>query len=106
MAGGDALCHTSTPKTGVALATAAIHTRDEFEERLPYWQKHGLLSTYRPMSAPELNLSAILGRRITYPWLPCSADECLNAWRAALEPILSHVGSQDQCDQAMRVERQ
>jgi transposase len=92
----DAFCQTITKKTVVAIDNASIHTSDEFEERLPYWKKHGLLIKYLPTYSPELNLIEILWRRIKYTWLPFSAYECLNALREALETILSHVGSQYQ----------
>jgi transposase len=92
----DAFCQTITKKTVVAIDNASIHTSDAFEERLPYWKKHGLLIKYLPTYSPELNLIEILWRRITYTWLPFSAYECLNALREALATILSHVGSQYQ----------
>jgi transposase len=92
----DAFCQTITKKTVVAIDNASIHTSDEFEERLPYWKKHGLIIKYLPTYSPELNLIEILWRRIKYTWLPFSAYECLNALREALETILSHVGSQYQ----------
>jgi transposase len=92
----DAFCQTITKKTVVVIDNASIHTSDEFEERLPYWKKHGLLIKYLPTYSPELNLIEILWRRIKYTWLPFSAYECLNALREALETILSHVGSQYQ----------
>lgn len=92
----DAFCQTITKKTVVAIDNASIHTSDEFEERLPYWKKHGLIIKYLPTYSPELNLIEILWRRIKYTWLPFSAYECLNALREALETILSHVGSEYQ----------
>jgi transposase len=92
----DAFCHTLTKKTVVVIDNASIHTSDEFEERLPYWKKHGLSIKYLPTYSPELNLIEILWRRIKYTWLPFSAYECLNALREALETILSHIGSEYQ----------
>jgi len=92
----DTFCHTLTKKTVVVIDNASIHTSDEFEDRLPYWKKKGLIIKYLPPYAPELNLIEILWRRIKYTWLPFSAYECLNALRAALETILSRVGSEYQ----------
>src|SRR5438132_13143471 len=86
----DAFCQTLTKKTVVVIDKASIHTSDAFEERRPYWKKHGLRIQYLPTYSPELNLIEILWRRITYTWLPFSAYECLNALREALETILSH----------------
>jgi transposase len=96
MACFDAFCQTITKKTVVVIDNASIHTSDDFEERLPYWKKHGLIIKYLPTYSPELNLIEILWRRIKYTWLPFSAYECLNALREALETILSHVGAQYQ----------
>jgi transposase len=92
----DAFCHTITKKTVVVIDNASIHTSEDFEDRIPYWKKPGVILKYLPPYAPELNLIDILWRRITYTWLPFSAYECLNALREALETILSHVGSEYQ----------
>jgi transposase len=92
----DAFCQTLTKKTVVVIDHASIHTSEEFEDRLPYWKKKGLIIKYLPPYSPELNLIEILWRRIKYTWLPFSAYECLNALSEALETILSHVGSEYQ----------
>jgi transposase len=92
----DVFCQTITKKTVVVLDNASIHTSEEFEERLPCWQKQGLLLKYLPPYAPELNLIEILWRHIKYRWLPFSAYQCLNALIEALENILSNVGSKYQ----------
>jgi transposase len=92
----DAFCQTLTQKTVVVIDNASIHTSEEFEDRLPYWKKKGLIIKYLPPYAPELNLIEILWRRITYTWLPFSAYACLNALSEALATILSHVGSEYQ----------
>src|SRR5499433_4221912 len=92
----DAFCQTLTQKTVVVIDNASIHTSEDFEDKLPYWKKKGLIIKYLPPYAPELNLIEILWRRIKYTWLPFSAYECLNALSEALETILSHVGSEYQ----------
>ena len=92
----DAFCQTITKKTTVVIDNASIHTSEEFEDRLPYWKKQGLLIKYLPPYSPELNLIEILWRRIKYTWLPFSAYECLNALSEALAVILSSVGSECQ----------
>jgi len=92
----DAFCHTLTKKTVVVIDNASIHTSEDFEDRIPYWKKKGLIIKYLPPYSPELNLIEILWRRIKYTWLPFSAYACLNALSEALETILSHVGSEYQ----------
>jgi len=89
----DAFCQTITQKTVVVMDNASIHRSEEFEERLPYWKKQGLIIKYLPPYSPELNLIEILWRRIKYTWLPFSAYACLNALIEALEDSLSQVGS-------------
>jgi transposase len=96
MACFDAFCQTLTQKTVVVMDNAAIHTSEDFADRIPYWKKKGLIIKYLPPYSPELNLIEILWRRIKYTWLPFSAYECLNALSEALETILSHVGSEYQ----------
>ena len=92
----DALCHTITKKTGVVIDHASIHTSADCDDRLPDWKKQGWSLKYLPPYSPELNLIAILWRRIKYTWWPFSAYACLNALSEALETILSHVGSEYQ----------
>ena len=92
----DAFCHTITKKTVVVVDNASIHRSEEFEDRIPYWKKRGLIIKYLSSYSPELNLIEILWRRIKYTWLPFSAYECLNALSEALETILSQVGSEYQ----------
>jgi transposase len=92
----DAFCQTITKKTVVIMDNASIHTSEEFEHRMPYWKKQGLVIKYLSPYSPELNLIEILWRRIKYTWLPFSAYESLNALSEALEAILSHVGSEYQ----------
>ena len=92
----DAFCQTITKRTVVIMDNASIHTSEEFEHRIPYWKKQGLVIKYLPPYSPELNLIEILWRRIKYTWLPFSAYESLNALSEALEAILSHVGSEYQ----------
>ena len=92
----DAFCHTRTQKTVVVMDNASIHRSEACEDRLPSWQKQGLIITYLPPYAPELNLIEIFWRRINYTWLPFSAYACLNALIEALEDILSQVGSKYQ----------
>src|SRR3989441_2939300 len=92
----DAFCKTITQKTVVAVDNASIHTSEDFEDRIPYWKKQGLIIKYLPTYSPELNLIEILSRRIKYDWLPFSAYSCLNAMIEALDDILSHVGSKYQ----------
>jgi hypothetical protein len=53
MACVDAFCHTITQKTVVVIDNAAIHTSDDFAERLPSWKKHGLIIKYLRPYSPE-----------------------------------------------------
>ncbi len=92
----NAFCKTIKQKTVVMIDNASIHTSEDFEDRIPYWKKQGLIIKYLPTYSPELNLIEILLRRIKYDWLPFSAYSCLNAMIKALDDILSKVGSKYQ----------
>ena len=92
----DAFCQTITKKTVVVVDNASLHRSEDFEDRIPYWKKRGLIIKYLSPYSPELNLIEILWRRIKYTWLPFSAYACLNALSEALETILSQVGSEYQ----------
>src|SRR3989440_3900156 len=56
----DAFCHTITKKTVVVVDNASIHRSEAFEDRVPYWKKHGLIIKYLSPYSPELNLIEIL----------------------------------------------
>ena len=56
----DAFCRTITTKTVVVVDNASIHRSEEFEDRVPYWKKQGLIIKYLPPYSPELNLIEIL----------------------------------------------
>jgi hypothetical protein len=92
----DTFCQTIKKKTVVVIDNASIHRSEEFEDHIPSWKKQGLIIKYLSPYSPELNLIAILWRRIKYTWLPFSAYECLNALSEALEAILSKVGTEYQ----------
>src|SRR6266699_1987694 len=85
----DAFCKTIKQKTIVMIDNASIHRSEEFEDRIPFWKKQGLIIKYLPTYSPELNLIEILWRRIKYDWLPFFAYLCLNAMIKALDDILS-----------------
>jgi hypothetical protein len=52
MACFDAFCHTITKKTVVVIDNAPIYTSEEFEDRIPYWKKKGLIIKYLPPYSP------------------------------------------------------
>ena len=69
----DAFCQTITKKTVVVIDNASIHTSEEFEDRIPYWKKKGLIIKYLPPDSPELNLIELLWPRSKYNWFPLHA---------------------------------
>ena len=42
----DAFCQTITTQTVVVVDNASIHRSEEFEDRIPYWKKRGLIIKY------------------------------------------------------------
>jgi hypothetical protein len=48
---------------------------------------------YLPADAPELNLSEILWRFMTYSWLPFSAYASCQCLSEAVEEILTRIGT-------------
>ena len=61
MACCDAFCRTITKKTVVVVDNASIHRSEEFEDRVPYGKKHGLIIKYLPPYSPEFNLMKSFG---------------------------------------------
>jgi hypothetical protein len=53
----DAFCHTLTKKTVVVVDNASIHTSEEFEDRIPYWKKQGLVIKYLRPYSPDWTLA-------------------------------------------------
>lgn len=83
-------------KTIVVLDNAPIHTSDEFDERIDFWEEKGLFLYYLPPYCPELNLIEILWQRIKYFWLPFSAYLSFAHLSSCLEEILVNFGSKYQ----------
>jgi transposase len=49
----DAFCQTITKKTVVVVDNASIHRSEDFEDRIPYWKKRGLIIKYLSPYSPE-----------------------------------------------------
>jgi transposase len=80
-------------KTLVVLDNATIHTSDDFDDCIDFWQQRGLFLYYLPTYSPELNLIEILWRFIKYFWLPFSAYLSFSHLSSSLDFILSNFGS-------------
>jgi transposase len=82
--------------TIVVLDNAPIHTSDEFDDRIDFWEEKGLFLYYLPPYCPELNAIEILWHRIKYFWLPFSAYLSFAHLSSCLEEILVNFGSKYQ----------
>lgn len=81
-------------KTVVIIDNSSVHHSEEFEEKIPKWEKKLLFIRYLPAYSPELNLSEILWRFIKYYWLPISAFLSFKHLVNAVEYILKNIGSE------------
>lgn len=77
----------------VLIDNAPMHRSQEFIAQIPRWVKKGLIVKYLPPYSPELNLIEILWRFIKYHWLPFSAYASFQCLVAAVEEILTRVGT-------------
>jgi transposase len=82
-----------TKKTFVIMDNASAHRSKAFINKLPEWNKRGLIPKFLPSYSPELNLIEILWRKIKYEWLPFTSYINFNALRMAVEKILKEIGS-------------
>jgi Transposase and inactivated derivatives len=56
-------------KTFVVLDNARIHKTKAIKERIPYWEKRGLLLFFLPPYSPHLNIAETLWRKMKKEWL-------------------------------------
>ena len=73
----DDFCINLQSPTVVVVDNASLHTSEFFQNKLPEWQRKGLLVFYLPKYSPELNLIEILWRFMKYEWIEFSA---YNSW--------------------------
>jgi transposase len=81
-------------RTYVFLDNAPVHRAREFVDHIAQWVQRGLIIKYLPSYAPELNLIEILWRFMKYYWLPFSAYASFQHLYAAIEQILTGVGTE------------
>jgi transposase len=81
-------------RTYVFLDNAPVHRSQEFIEHIPQWVQRGLIITYWPAYAPELNLIEILWRFMKYSWVPFSAYASFSCLYEAIAQILTHFGTE------------
>ncbi len=80
-------------KTYVCIDNAPMHRSQACIKQMPTWVKKGLMVKYLPAYAPALNLIEILWRFMKYYWLPFSAYTSFQCLSAAVEEILTRIGT-------------
>ena len=89
----DADCAQLTKPCLIVLANASMQRSAAFAANIEAWKKEELPLLFLPPSCPELNLIAILWRKLKYEWLPLSAYESFQQLATALSSTLKLVGS-------------
>lgn len=89
----DQLSDQIDKRSYVLLDNAPMHRSKAFMQQIPKWVRKGLIVTYLPAYAPELNLIEILWRFIKYYWLPFSAYSSFKCLCKAVEDILTRFGT-------------
>jgi transposase len=82
----------------VIIDNASIHTSGRFIDRIPDWEKKGVIIKSLPTYCPELNIIEILWRFIKYYWLPFSAYLSFDDLSREVENILAKIGSEFKID--------
>ena len=72
-------CNYIQGPTVIVIDNASIHTSEEFQDKIPSWERKGLEIFYLPEYSPELNLIEILWRFIKYEWIEFWAYTSWNA---------------------------
>ena len=65
-------CNDIQGPTVIVIDNASIHTSEEFQAKIPSWERKGLEIFYLPEYSPELNLIEILWRFMKYEWIDFS----------------------------------
>ena len=69
----NSFCNNIQGPTVIVMDNASIHTSEEFQAKIPSWERKGLEIFYLPEYSPELNLIEILWRFMKYEWIDFSA---------------------------------
>ena len=87
----ESLSFNITKKTVLILDNASVHKSRSIRERIPFWEKRGLLITYLPAYSPHLNIAETVWRKLKKEWLDpqdyVEKDKLFyaaNRWLAAL----------------------
>lgn len=80
--------------TVVILDNASMHTSVEFEIAMDDWKDEDVHIFFLPKYSPHLNLIETLWRKIKYEWLQQHKLNGSDAFFAALDDILSKIGSE------------
>jgi transposase len=78
---------------GVSIDNAPMHTSEEFAEESERWQKEDRYLQDPPPYCPELNLIAILWRKIKDEWLPLDAYQHFKTLTHSLFEVSRGIGS-------------
>jgi transposase len=88
----DDFCKNLQAPTVVVVDNASIHKSECFQNKLPEWERKGLLVFYLPEYSPELNLIEILWRFIKYEWIEFSAYKSWSDLVNYVEGVIKNFG--------------
>jgi len=88
----DHFISTLQRQTTLVMDNASIHKSLEFQENIEHWQQLGLTIVNIAPYSPELNIIAIVWRKIKYEWIPFSAYESFQNLKESLFDILANIG--------------
>lgn len=88
----NSFCNHIQGPTVVVMDKASIHTSEEFQAKIPDWEKQGLDIFYLPEYSPELNLIEILWRFMKYEWMEFWAYTSWSSLLNCVEDMIQNFG--------------
>ena len=94
----DDFCRSMKQPSTIVIDNAPIHHSSNFKDKIQEWEEQGLYVFYLPRYSPHLNLIETLWRKIKYEWLKQHKIIGSNDFFAALDYILSKIGTEFNID--------
>ena len=88
----NSFCNDIQGPTVIVMDNASIHTSEEFQAKIPSWERKGLEIFYLPEYSPELNLIEILWRFMKYEWIDFSAYSSWGSLVNCVEDMIKNFG--------------
>ena len=77
----------------IILDNASFHRSKKFKQKIKEWVMKDVVICYLPAYSPELNIIAILWKKVKYEWLSCNAFKTFENLKLNVKNILNSYGT-------------